>query len=114
MEEDKYPLGNLKWVKFYDSDTGDLLFSNDFESYQEEEDTDITKEDMLMTNEILIELKERLETMQNAIYETINMIDEVVEEDFDDRNLDIKAIVRLNRIERELDDCFAMIIEESL
>lgn len=109
---DKNNVGNVKWVKFYDSDTGELLFSSDFNSCIQE--AEITKEDMLMTNEVLIELKERLETMQNAIYETVNMIDEVVEEGFDDRNLDIKAIVRLNRIERELDDCFEMIIEESL
>ena len=60
-----------------------------------------------MTNEILLELKERLEIISYSADEIMYIVDRIVEDDDNsDKTFDIKTITRLNRIERELEDCF--------
>lgn len=83
---------------------------SDFKAEYREDDEDMTSK----TNETLIEIQEKLSTMSNAINNIEYLIDDVLEDQVEDRNLDLKVIVALNRIENELDECYSFLMHKEL
>lgn len=63
--------------------------------------------------ENLISLDENLEVMSQAIGDAQFLINEELDGEVD-RNLDLKIILKLNRIENELEACYDMLIEKNL
>ena len=64
--------------------------------------------------EMLIEIQEKLEVMSNAISDVQYLVDEELHGDEEDRNIDLKVIIKLNRLEDELETCYGMFIEGNL
>lgn len=91
------------YINIKNGEIGDLKMDND---------SDIVKPSKREEN--LIELQEKLEVMSNAISDAQYLVDGELHDKEKDRNIDLKVILKLNRIENELEACYDMIIEENL
>lgn len=64
--------------------------------------------------EMLVELQEKLEIMDSTVSDLQYLVDEELHDGEKDENMDLKTIIKLNRINDELETCYDLIVEESL
>lgn len=91
------------YINIKNGEFGDLKMDNDFGVVKPKK-----------REEMLVELQEKLETMNNAVSDLQYLVDEELHDGEKDENMDLKTIIKLNRIDDELATCYDLIIEDNL